>query len=49
MGIEAGVEDVIRLKSEEDGEKLRRLVDPKMPSAEEMEKHTLSGHIPYRS
>ena len=43
-----GVEDLETLKFEEEGEFVKMLADPKLPKQEEVEKHFLSGHIPYR-
>ena len=44
-----GVEDLETLKFEEEGEFVKILADPKLPKQEEVEKHFLSGHIPYRN
>ena len=38
-----------RIVAEDDVGDVRRLVDPKMPSRDEVEAHYLRAHIPYRS
>ena len=38
-----------RLGLEEEGEFIRKLPDPRLPSAEEVERHFISGHLPYRN
>ena len=38
-----------RLALEKDGEVVKKLLNPLLPSAEEVERHKVSGHIPYRS
>ena len=38
-----------RIGLEEDGDILRKLNDPSLPSPEEIKTHCLQGHIPYRS
>ena len=44
-----GVEELETLKFEEEGEFVKMLADPKLPKQEEVDKHFLSGHIPYRN
>ena len=48
MGDPVG-EDVERLGLPRDGEFVRRLPDPKLPTEGEIEEHCVSGHIPYRN
>ena len=38
-----------RLSLEEDDEHVHHLVDPRMPTEEEISKHYFTGHIPYRN
>ena len=38
-----------RFKAEEEDEFVRKVLDPKLPSEEEVERHFVSGHIPYRN
>ena len=33
----------------EDEDFVKRLVDPKLPKSDEVEKHVLQGHVPYRN
>ena len=42
-------EEVERMGLEEEGKFIRKLVDPKLPSKEEVEKHFQMGHYPYRN
>ena len=46
---ELGVEDLETLKFEEEDECVKKLVDPKLPKQEEVDRHILNGHIPYRN
>ena len=44
------LEDVgAQLEIEGEGEHLRKLVDPKLPTREKVEEHYLRGHVPYRN
>jgi hypothetical protein len=47
-GIQAG-EATERIGLPKDDEVVRRILDPKLPSAEEVERHYVSGHLPYRN
>ena len=38
-----------RIRPEREGRFLRKLLDPKLPSAEEVATHCLTGHVNYRS
>ena len=38
-----------RIEFEQDEDFVKRLTDPKLPKEEEVEKHVLQGHIPYRN
>ena len=38
-----------RLGLPREGEFIRKMVDPKLPSARDVDEHYLSGHIPYRN
>ena len=38
-----------RIGLSREGEFLRKLVDPELPSPTEVERHFLGGHLPYRS
>ena len=38
-----------RLRLEAEDKFVRKLVDPKLPSKDEVDKHYLMGHIPYRN
>ncbi len=38
-----------RLKLEEEGEYVSKLVDPKLPSEREVEEHKMMGHVVYRN
>ena len=40
---------VERLALEKEGAVVRKLVDPKLPSKEEVEDHYVRGHFPYRN
>ena len=44
-----GGDPVERLALEEEGAVVRKLVDPKLPSKEEVEVHYVRGHFPYRN
>ena len=47
--VEQDVEDAVRVKADGEDSNLRKLQDPKMPTKEEVDKHFILGHIPYRS
>ena len=38
-----------RIRAADEGECIRRLVDPQLPSQAEVDSHFLQGHIPYRN
>ena len=38
-----------RLGLEKEEEVVRKLADPKLPNKEEVERHWLMGHVPYRN
>ena len=38
-----------RLGLEDEGDFIRKLPDPKLPTPEEVERHFLQGHLPYRN
>ena len=42
-------EDPERVGLEAEDEVIRKLVDPKLPTKEEVERHHLMGHLPYRN
>ena len=42
-------EDCIRVREDEDCKVVRRLLDPKLPSENEVENHYLCGHLPFRN
>lgn len=42
-------EGLVRIGAEEDGDFIRKLVDPKLPSKREVELHELRGHVEYRN
>ena len=42
-------EEVERLGLPIEGDFLRKLADPKLPSGDEVERHRVAGHIPYRN
>ena len=42
-------EEAERVGLERDDEVVRKLVDPRLPSQEEVERHYLMGHLPYRN
>ena len=37
-----------RISLEEEGEVVKKFKDPKLPTQEEVDKHYVMGHIPYR-
>ena len=41
--------DPTKLRAPREGEFLKKLVDPKLPTEFEWEQHCLMGHIPYRN
>ena len=41
-------EDTERFEAEEEGEFIRKINDPKLPSSEEIERHRTGGHVEYR-
>ena len=47
-GLPEGLEGE-RVGIEKEGDFVRNLGDPKLPSPEEVEKHRVRGHIPYRN
>ena len=44
-----GGEDCERLSLEKEDAVVRRILDPKLPSEDEVNKHYVMGHIPYRN
>ena len=42
-------EDCDRIAAEEDDGVVKRILDPRLPSREEVERHYGSGHLPYRN
>ena len=42
-------EIVGRVVLDGEDEVVRKLIDPKLPSREEVDKHHISGHLPYRN
>ena len=42
-------EEADRIALEKDDAPVRRLLDPKLPAQDEVDRHWLSGHIPYRN
>ena len=42
-------ESAEKLSLEKEDENLRKLVDPKLPSQAEVDRHYLMGHLPYRN
>jgi hypothetical protein len=42
-------EELERVGLDEEGEFIRKLVDPKLPSIEEVKLHELRGHVEYRN
>ena len=46
-GVEEG-EEGERIKAEPEGDNLRKLRDPRLPSEQEVEEHFLRGHCPFR-
>ena len=49
--IEATSEEEIpeKVEAERDDEAMKKMIDPSLPSQEEVAMHCLMGHIPYRS
>lgn len=50
-GLPEGLESegLVRIGAEEEGDFIRKLVDPKLPSKAEVELHELRGHVEYRN
>ena len=46
--VEKGGEDAERFEAEEEGEFIRKINDPRLPSSEEVERHRTGGHVEYR-
>jgi hypothetical protein len=42
-------QDVEKIGLQREGEFIRKMVDPKLPTEKEVEEHYLAGHIPYRN
>ena len=38
-----------RIALEKEGAVVKRIVDPQLPSAQEVEEHCIRGHLPYRN
>ena len=42
-------EDLERIRPEKDDDFIRKLIDPKLPSEEEVKMHWMRGHVEYRN
>ena len=49
MPVEFETEVADRIGAEKEGEYVRKLVDPRLPTKEEVEIHKLTGHVNYRN
>ena len=41
-------EEAERFEAEDEGEFIRKINDPRLPSKEEIERHRIGGHVEYR-
>ena len=46
--IEKMGEEVEKFEAEEEGEFIRKMNDPRLPSKEEIERHRIGGHVEFR-
>ena len=48
MEAEKTGEEAERFEAEDEGEFIRKMNDPRLPSREEIERHCIGGHVEYR-
>ena len=46
--VEKAGKEVEKFEAEEEGEFIRKINDPRLPSSEEIERHRTGGHVEYR-
>ena len=49
MEVEEAGEECERLALEKEGDVIKRLIDPLLPSKKDVEEHWIRGHVPYRN
>ena len=49
VDVEVEGEKAERLSLEAEGDVIRKLIDPKLPSQDEVNRHNLMGHVEYRN